>query len=389
MGISKILRSLSTPYGIVFYTALLSFLAWLLPDFGILRKGFSRQFSMGSFGFFLATLWYASAVVFAFLFYSLALRTKLSPALFDRYASFDRKGPYVILTLLALIGGLASCMVILSNVGFNTIIGYITTGQANQLKYILYEDYSAGILSLRYLSIHSCALAIFRRYKLKLKSKLDSINVLLLLSTVVISSRLSLVMMLFICLILFVTHSSRIKIKPVKLTVAGIILFVLLSALSYSRNKGFYEAKGHGFWSAGISEIVTYLGTPFQGAVAVGNNTASISRQPFNWTSYAYIEESLSTNSAFLQLFQTNGWYAFLIMLLTVAVFSYIAGFLKKQRNNYLYLSVLTILYAFAEFWRLYWFGTGIMITLVVFPVLIISITIFLSKSAWKNMKLQ
>ncbi|MEW6108486.1 MAG: hypothetical protein AB1632_04850 [Nitrospirota bacterium] len=389
MGISKILRSLSTPYGIVFYTVLLSFLAWIMPDFGILRKGFSRQFSMGSFGFFLAMVWYASAIVCAFLFYSLALKAKLSPALFDRYASFDRKGPYVLLSMFAFIGGLASYMVILSSVGFNTIIGYISTGQANQLKYILYEDYSAGILSLRYLAIHSCALAIFRRYKLKQKSKLDVINVLLLLSAVVISSRLSLVMMLFICLILFVTHSSRIKIKPVKVTVAGVILFVLLSALSYSRNKGFYEAKGHGFWSAGISEIVTYLGTPFQGAVAVGNNSELITREPLDWARYAYIEESLSTNSAFLQLFQFYGWYAFLIMLFTVAVFSYVAGFLKKQRNNYLYLSVLTILYAFAEFWRLYWFGTGIMITLVVFPVLVIFITVFLSKSAWRNMKLQ
>lgn len=174
-----------------------------------------------------------------------------------------------------------------------------------------------------------------------------------------------------------------------KLTAAGIVLFVLLSALSYSRNKGFYEAKGHGFWSAGISEIVTYLGAPFQGAIAVGNNPEFITQQPFNWIGYAYIEESLSTNSAFLQLYQAYGWYSFLVMMLTVALFSYIAGFLKKQRNNYLYLSVLTILYAFAEFWRLYWFGTGIMITLVVFPVLVIFITIFLSKSTWRNMRLQ
>lgn len=389
MGLSKILRSLAAPYSIIFYTMLLSFLAWLMPDFGVFRKGFSKQFSVNSFGFFLAMMWYLSAIAFAFVSYTLALKTKLSPVLFDRFASLDRKVPYVILSLFALIGCFASYMVILSSVGFSTIINYITSGQANQLKYILYEDYSAGILSLRYLAIHSCALAIFRRYKLKLKSKLDMLNIFLLLSTVVISSRLSLVMMLFICLILFITHSARIKIKPIKFIIAGLVLFVLLSALSYSRNRGFYEARGHGFWSAGISEIITYLGTPFQGAVAVGNNPELISRQPYDWPGYAYIEESLSTNSAFLQLFQLYGWYSFLIMLVTVAVFSYIAGFLKKQRNNYLFLSVLTILYAFAEFWRLYWFGTGIMITLAVFPVFVIAITIFLSKSAWRNMKLQ
>lgn len=383
MGISNIIRSLSTPYAIIFFTVLLSFFAWLIPDFGILRKGFSKPFSVLSPGFFIALLWYVTAILLSLISYGTALKLKLSPSIFDRYASLDRNRPYVILTFFALIGCLSSYLVILSSTGFNTILYYITSGQANQLKYILYDDYSAGFLSLRYLAIHSCALAIFRRFNLKVKSKLDFLNIALLLSIVVISSRLSLIMMIFICLILFITHSERIRIKPIRVLIGGIVFFILLSALSYSRNKGFYEAKGYGFWSAGISEIVTYLGAPYQGAVAVGNNPELISKQPENWTRYAYIEPSLSTNSAFLQLFQTYGWYAFLIMMATVSLFSFIVGFLKKQRNNYLFLSVLTILYAFAEFWRLYWFGTGIMITLVIFPVLIFIVTICLSKSAW------
>lgn len=387
MGISKIIKSLSTPYGITIFTVLLSFFAWLVPDFGILRKGFSKPFSPLSPGFFLALVWYITAILLSLISYSIAIKIKLSPAVFDRYVSLDSNRPYSILTLFASIGCLSSYLVILSGTGFNTIFYYITTGQANQLKYILYDEYSAGLLSLRYLAIQSCAMAIFRRFNLNLKSKLDILNIALLLSIVVISSRLSLIMMVFICLILFITHSEKIKIKLLKVLIGSIIFFVLLSTLSYSRNKGFYEAKGHGFWSAGISEIVTYLGTPFQGAVAVGNNSGLISKLPENWTRYAYIEPSLSTNSAFLQLFQAYGWSSFLIMMATVSLFSFIVGFLKKQRNNYLYLSTLTILYAFAEFWRLYWFGTGIMITLVVFPILIFMITIFLSKSAWRITK--
>lgn len=389
MGIGKILKSVFTPYGVLLCTVLLSLIAWLIPDFGILRKGFSKPFSLFSFGFILAVLWYLSALFTALLSYSLALKKKLSPHVFDHYATLEKKRPYVILTLFALTGCVASYIVILSSVGISTIFDYLTTGQANQLKYILYDDYSAGLLSLRYLSIQSCALAIFRRYFLKLKSRLDIINILLLLSIVIISSRLSLIMMIFMCLILIASHSRSIKIKPFKIAAAGLVFFILLSVLSYTRNKGFYEAQGYGFWSAGVSEIVTYLGTPFQGAVAVGNKPDYILMHPNNWTRYAYIEESLSTNSAFLQLYKSYGWNSFFVMLFTTAVFSYIAGFLKMQKNNYLYLSVLTILYAFAEFWRLYWFGSGIMITLVVFPFIIILITILLSKSTWRNMKLQ
>ena len=386
MALSKILKSLVTPHAIIFYSVLLSFFAWLLPDFGILRKGFSAQLSMFSIGFFTAILWYTLAFLLAFISYNLGLKIKLSPIIFEKYIPLERKRPYIILTLFALTGCAATYIIILSNIGFNNAINFLSTGQANQLKYVLYEDYSAGILSLRYLAIQSCALAIFRRLRLKLKSKLDIVNILLLLSIVIVSSRLALVMMVFLCSFLFIVHSERIKVNPIKLLALGFILFLTLSALSYSRNKGFYEAKGYGFWSAGISEIVTYLGTPFQGAVAVGNNPSLIIQQPDNWTAYAYIEKSLSTNSAFLQLFKTYGWLSFLIMGITIVAFSFLVGLLKKQRNNYLFLSVLTILYAFAEFWRLYWFGSGIMITLVSFPLVLTVITIFLSKSAWKSM---
>lgn len=384
MGNSTLIKKLFTPHAVIFLTALLSFTAWLLPDFGILRKGFSERFSIFSIGFFTAGLWYLLAIVTAFVGYHFT-RVKLSPDTFDKYASFQKKNPYLLLSLFAIIGCFASYSVILSSVGLRTVYYYLTSGQANQLKYILYEDYSAGLLSLRYLSIQSCAMAVFRRYKLGLKSRLDFINVFLLLSIVIISSRLSLIMAIFLCLVLFISHSSKIKLKPLKVISAGAFLFIVLSILSYTRNKGFYESKGYGFWSAGISEIVTYLGTPFQGAVAVGNSPHLITKSPEDWTQYAAIEPSLSTNSAFLQLFQSFEWYAFLVMFLTVAVFSFMAGFLKKQRNNYIYLSVLSILYAFAEFWRLYWFGTGIMITLVAFPIIITVLSVFLSRSAWRT----
>lgn len=386
MGLSKILKNLVTPHAIIFYSVLLSFFAWLLPDFGVLRKGFSAHFSVSSTGFFVALVWYTLAVALAFISYNLALKVKLSPVIFEKYVPLDRKRPYVILTLFALVGCTASYIIVFSKIGLETVFYYLSTGQANRLKYILYENYSAGILSLRYLAIQSCSLAVFRRFKLKRKSKLDIVNILLLLSITLISSRLAFVMMMFLSTLLFIVHSERIKINRTKLVIFGFLLFLILSTLSYSRNKGFYEAQGHGFWSAGISEIVTYLGTPFQGAVAVGNNPSLIVQQPDNWTKYAFIEESLSTNSAFLQLFQTHGWLSFLIMAFTITLFSFIAGFLKKQRNNYLYLSVLTIFYAFAEFWRLYWFDSGIMITLVSFPIVLTVITVFLSKSPWKSL---
>jgi hypothetical protein len=387
MEVSKISRRLVTPYSILFVTTLLSFIAWLFPDFGILRKGFNPSFNILSAGFFVAVVWYGLAIILAFFFFHFGQIKKLASAPFDKYAPFERKRPYVILTSFALIGVFASYYTVLSNLGFDNIIAVVAQGQANQLKEALYDDYSAGVLSLRYLAIQGCTVAIFRRFKLKLKSKLDFLNIALLLSVTLISSRLSLVMTIFACLILFFVHLKKIKVNLIKVASTIIVFFFILSLFSYSRNKNFYEAKGHDFWTAGVSEIITYLGAPFQGAIAVGNNPDQIIKAPDNWVKYAYIESNLSTNSAFLQLFQTDGWFSFIIMIFTIIIFSVLAGFLFNQKNNYLFLSVLTILYAFAEFWRLYWFGRGIMILLVIFPIIITFIAIMLSKSAWRNTK--
>lgn len=385
MYVTNILRRLLKPHGVILLTFGLSFLAWLIPDFGYLRKGFDPAFSLWSLGFLVVLLWYTTAFFAAYLGFHLGTSFKARQTSANYYLSFTSNFPYQLLSLLALVGVTATLIKIVGGMGgFQNVIQTILSGQANQLKYTLYQDYSLGLVSLRYVSIHAMALALFRRFTIKQRSKLDFINILCLLVTALISSRLALVMSLFEFFVLVLWH-SRVKLTLLKPLFIFLMTFLILSIFSYSRNKGYYESRDLHFWSAGVSEIITYLGAPFQGAMAVGNNPAQIVKEPLAWDQYAHIEKVLSTNSSLLSMFIKYRWWSFLVMPLGIFGFAVFSGFLYKQKENHLFLIYLTLLYGFAEFWRLYWFGSGIMLTLVGSPIFIFLITIFLKKKYAKK----
>ena len=387
MFVSKILRSFIKPHWILFFPIALSFLAWIFPDFGFLRKGFDHLPPPLSKGVFLAFFWYILALVVTFLGYYIGSYIKLSSKLADQYANLRSDFGYKILTLFVVLGTLAVAFKLFYSLSVVQILQFMVDGNANQLKYKLYEDYSIGLLSLRYVTIHAFPVAIFRRFFLKKKSFIDYLNIISLAFTSIISSRLTLIMALLSTIILFIIHSPKIKLNIFKLTAAGLTLFFVLSFLSYSRNKSFYEQKDLYFFWAGVSEIVTYLGTPFQGASSVGNNHHLITKDPINWTAYAGIEPSLSTNSAFLELFSKHRWFCFPIMFFTLFIASCYLGITKNYYGNYLILSNCTIFYAFAEFWRLFWFGKGIMITLFIIPFFVFGITFLVRKATKKTIK--
>ena len=387
MFISKILKSFIKPHWILVFPIALSFLAWIFPDFGFLRKGFDRLPPLSSKGVFMAFFWYTLALTATFLGYYIGTYLKLSSKLVDRYANLRSDFGYKILTTFVVLGIFAVASKLLNAFSVGQILQIIASGNANQLKYQLYEDYSIGLLSLRYVAIHGFPIAIFRRFYLKKKSTLDYLNIISLVFTSIIASRLSVIMALLTTVLLFIIHSPKIKLSILKPVAAGLILFFILSFLSHSRNKGFYEQRDLYFFWAGVSEIVTYLGTPFQGASSVGNNHHLITKDPTNWTDYAGIEPSLSTNSAFLELFSNYGWFCFPIMFFTLFIAACYLGLTKNYFNNYLILSNCTIFYAFAEFWRIFWFGRGIMITLFIIPFFVFGITFFVSKATRKTIK--
>ena len=293
---------------------------------------------------------------------------------------------YYVLTVLATIGTLAAFYKIYAELGdLNKFIDIIKSGNANFFRHTLYNNYTIGLLSLRYLAIHGCAMAILRRILFSKRNFLDTLNILNLIVVSLITSRLSFVMMLLEVFVIWISY-KEIKINFLKSIILGIIIFHILCFLNYSRNINFYKERGLGFYSGGISEIITYLGAPFQGAVSIGNNYNYIREYPFRWDEYAYIETSLTTNSAFFYFFRYYDWWCFLYVFFFLLILSFVGGILYNFKQNYLYLAFTTLIYSFAEFWRLFWFGSGIMLTLFLGPF-IISFVVIIIKSLpiWKK----
>ena len=165
-------------------------------------------------------------------------------------------GPvYWTFTILGSIGTIATFVRIFRALPPIQAALYIYLGQANRLKNTLYDDYSAGILSLRYLVLYSASLAIYRTVKFRKISFLAVANIALLAATVLISSRLILIATLVVSAFLITYGKRHIKISPIKLGICATLLFLILSVLNSSRNSNFYTQHNQTFGEAGVSEI--------------------------------------------------------------------------------------------------------------------------------------
>lgn len=357
------------PYNLVILTFLLSFIAWLTPSYYNIRKGFEARERIFSIGFIMYLFWMVLIVLSSYIGYKIGNKKMKIKFLQKRNLLDDRI--YNLFLLTTFLGIIAVFIKILASLGMSQIIFLVRNGYANQLKYVLYDDYSFGVLSLRYLVIHLATLAYVRRFIFKKKYIYDIFAFGGVLLVSLISSRLTLVMFLFQSLIMkiIIQPNKKYNIKIFKSICYISMLFLTLSLFSQSRNKNFYEARGNTFLAAGIGEVITYLGTPFQGGVVLGNKYEIISQAPREWQTYATIERSLTTNSSFLQLFREYGFYNYVYICTLIFIFSILLSLLKKNIYNISILSYTTIMYGFFELWRLYWFNTGIFIILFISPL--------------------
>jgi len=365
-----ILRFIFKPYGIVACTILLSFAAWALPDFGILQKGYENPQSVFSFGMLLAIVWYGMIILISWVGFQTGQASSSIIMSFDRKARLDDFPAYCFLSAVGLIGFVYVFSLMVSTFGLNQLVMIVASGEANKFHKALYTDYSIGVYSLRYVVILSGGLAIYRIISHISRSFLDILNIVLLLMVAIIASRMSVVFALVIGFGLWVLNVKSVRIRVVRWVLFLAALFVLFAAYNYSRNINYYLAAGKSnFFSAGASEIMKYLGTPFQGAVATGNEFEQIILYPENVSRFTGINHSLTTNSALLQLVREHGYYSFLIMFLAVSISSFLMGMFYRQRNNYLILIYFVLLYCFAEIWRVFIFNAGIVMTLLVFSI--------------------
>jgi len=348
------------PPGVAALAVLLSFCAWVCPNFGVLRKGFTVPDDPGVAAWLILVSWYV------LIFTSLSLGLWLGRFFTDgrtkhNVPSLDSAGVYRIFTFLAAFGTSATLFRIFQTLSMPQAALYFYLGQGNRIKNTLYDNYSAGILSLRYLVVYSAALAMYRTIRFRKLKLLNIANTILLAVTVLISSRLLLIATLVISLFLVIRGRGYIRVGMVKFTACVVMVFGVLSLLNASRNRNFYANRDLSFTQAGVSEILTYLGSPFHVAIGAARRLDEITvGDPELYREYIDIEPELSTNSAFVHLHAQMGYWAWAYVSLLCCFMAFVFSWLSAFGKSIFLLPCGAILYACAELWRLDLFQQGI-----------------------------
>lgn len=354
-------RAILKPSVVSMTAVLASFAAWLFPGFGVLRKGFEVRAQLTLDAFIVLTCWYF------LIFLSFALGEKfarlvrpvssiqLSPPL-----NLDCNLVYYTFTVLSAIGIGMTLVRVFQSLSIPAAIAFIGSGQANALKDALYEDYNVGLVSLRYIVLYPASLALYRMIRRKSFSIINVFNVLMLGISTLLSSRLIFIatMLTLVYLLWFEKRSTRINVT--KLAAIGILLFLLLAVLNYSRNKDYYDRNKLSFGLAGVSEILAYLGSPFQAEIgSAGATDQLVAGGDRTYRNYVDEEINLMTNSAFIHLHEQIGYFSWPYIALMCFSMGFMFEALASVGKTIFLLPCGAILYASAELWRLDLFQQG------------------------------
>jgi hypothetical protein len=387
------LETLVRPYTLLLIGGGLSFLAWAIPwgsvvPAGVLR-GFANPQPWTLHGILFLAGWYAFFFVVALGGFRVGQRIPV----FERAEHVSWESFYVYLTILSLVGTVYSYGYVYVK-DPNAISGAFLHHRLNQVRYDL--PYSAGVQTLRYAACLAGAIAIFELVRRRFRV-LHVVNLLLLVLSAAIASRISLIIAAIVVLGLAARHLQTVHVptrRILAVLLAGLAALLLaLGLLNYSRNAGFYRLYGvRNPFVMNVDETVRYLSVPFQASVAVSNNASRWPEVPSTVASGAHvyllptyltsgvpgpvnlaseryrslvsISPLLSTNSVLAGMYGVFGLLVFPILGLVALVAAVIAGHASRYRS-YVFLAGLVIAYCFAEWWRMYMFNQGIVQFLV------------------------
>ena len=358
------------PSNIAMVAAALSFVGWAFPSFGVLRKGFEKPATLDPAAIPVVASWYA--LIFVCFRVGEFFGTPRDSSSVTSFAvpSLDANLAYNLLTITAAVGVVAAVGKVIGSLSLAGAIGFVLTGQANEMKDAIYEEYQIGLLSLRYVVVYPAAIALYRLATRRRLSFSIALNLLLLLVSALVSFRLALVAT---ALTAFLLLNYNIRYRRVRLTrvlLVGALLFSLLAVFNYSRNYGFYEDRGLSFWSSGFAEIITYLGGPFQVSLGTAARTSDlVSGREESYRELVDVEEQLNRPSAFVTLHQQMGYLCWLYIAVVCSIFGFVYSRLVALGKTMYLLPCGAILYASAELWRVNLFGQGIFIALMVIGI--------------------
>ncbi|MEK6477762.1 hypothetical protein WJR50_09520 [Catalinimonas sp. 4WD22] len=361
------LNTLLKPHWIVFFTVSVSALAWLTPDFFGYYKGFKVAESMNLLSLLFIFTWYFLAIFICWVGFSLGNKfPKIKEA--DQYASLDKAHIYRWYSVIALIGIFYTIYVTFKVLGFYGFFYAIITFTTNKIAYAIYQDYSAGIFSLRYVIIIAFGWALYRVIILKKIQLIDILNIgVFIFYIAFFGRRLQLVCSILVFLTLANRYNSLFKkVKLNRFYWLVFFGFIMLSVATLLRNYGSYAEMGYSNpLSAVLANVIAYLAAPFQVSLGVGNNVLD-AFSGVGYRSFTEVDTTLTANSAFAEMVTSQGTRAIMKVNAWALFFGFMSGWLYKNKENYLYTGYPIILYAFAELWRIDLFDKGIFYTLLI-----------------------
>jgi hypothetical protein len=387
---SVTLETLVRPYTLLLIGAGLSFLAWVVPwgPSALLEFAHREPLTLGGSLFLLG--WYG----FFFLVALGGFRLGQHVPPLRRAELVSWESYYVYLSILGAIGTIYSYLYVLAK-SPHVIVRALLHQQFNAVRQILPE--AAGVQTLRYAATLAAAIAVFELVRRRFHW-LHLANVVLLLLTAAVAARVCLIITTIAVVALVARHLAgrRLNLRRVvgAVLLGAVALFLVLAALNYSRNAGYYRA--HGVSDPllmNLDEMVHYLGTPFQASVAVSNHvrdwpaapgTAASGASSFLLPTYLSstttrsvvkaenryrhlvpsIPQSQTTNSVLAAAYGVFGALAFPILGLVALVAAVVAGHASGYRS-YAFLAGPVIAYCFSEWWRVYNFNAGLIQFLV------------------------
>lgn len=393
LTLRKALDELLTPHGLLLAGLLISMLAWLVPGESIYLRGFAERADVSFPGAALLVAFYAVCAALAWVFFRLGRRyaPRVDIAETENQA-VDSRVVY-LLTLLALIG---VGYVVVRAGGPIAFVEAMARNQANLLKSAIGEG--VGIATLRYTTTVAAPIAIHRFFSQRRGVTLAILNLALLLVTSIVASRLSLLMAVVVGAFLFLRMPVRLRGAWWWVGGAGAFVCLALVFLNHVRNAGFYEERGvdNAFASA-FYQGLTYLGTPFQ--VGIGTATAFVADPALfidgargsiwsillpsflspdvlpaaegavRYHGVVNVSGALTTNSAFADVLYVYGPVGFVALVVWIAIYAALFGALA-QRRGYALAAAGVILYAFAEFWRIFLMNQGIALYAIIVTLL-------------------
>ena len=379
-------RFLTRPGWLVVIPAAVSFLVWSINWPAGIRRGYDVRATIGPETIPYLIAWYGLLAVAASVGWAAGRET--SPIKAADLADDERV--YRWLTLIGAIG-VVGMYVLVERRSPGLVVRALDTQQFNLVREQV--AFAPGIATLRYATIPAGAIALHRLIFEHDRRVIHFVSLVLLVGSIMVSSRLSLVMCLLLLAGLAFTRSGTARSSGFKrrhVIALALLTVVLLGWANFVRNAHFYET----YYDTRnpaimlVGEVVSYVGAPTQVAVftttasppvsgaqelvggAVRHLTPKFLRdyeedtQADWYRGRVSVANELTTNSVLASAYGQMGDWALAVLPLISMAAGALMGHFSRYRS-YLVLASFVLGYGFAELWRVYIFASGVAVFLV------------------------